>query len=214
MKHSPAATVVVAMLALCFLTAGCGDQVKLQQNLQTALEENQKLKTENQGLQSAVVQQAKTIETLRGLGGQERLKKLYLVKTIKLSKYTGGFDLDGKTGDEGIKVYIEPVDQYGHVIKAPATVKIQLFDLAETAEKNLLGEYKWTVEETGKEWSGGFGAYHYSFVCKWKNDPPKRREITVRVELTDYLTAEVFQAQKLCKITLKPKKISETTPVK
>lgn len=214
MKHSPAATAVAAMLALCLLTAGCEDQVRLRQNLKTALEENEKLKTENQGLQSEVNQQAKTIETLRGLGGEERLKNLYVVKTIKLGNYTGGFNLDSRDGDEGIKVYVEPIDQYGNVIKAPAEVKIQLFDLAEPAEKNLLGEYKWTVEQVGKEWSGGFGAYHYSFFCRWKDDiPPNHDQITVRVEFTDYLTGEVFEAQKLCEVTIPPEKPDEAKPV-
>ncbi len=210
MKYSPAIT-AAAILALCLLTAGCEDQVKLRQDLKTALEENEKLKADNQNLLSEVAEQAKTIETLRGLGGPERLKNFYVVKAIKLGNYTGGYNLDNQNGDEGIKVYIEPIDQYGNVIKAPAEVKIQLFDLAEPVEKNLIGEYAWNVEQVGKEWSGGFGAYHYSFFCQWKDDdPPKHNQITVRVEFTDYLTGEVFLAQKLCEIDIPPEKPNET----
>ena len=214
MKRTPTLLAVVTVLTLSALIAGCTKQPDIRQELQVALEESQALKKDNEGLRAAVVQQAKTIESLRGLGGQERLAKLFHVVDIRVGRYSGGFDLDGKQGDEGIKVFLQPLDRQGSVIKAAAKVKIQLYDLAEAPKDNLIGQYEWDVEDVGSHWSSGFATYHYSFVCPWKSDPPNHNQITVRAEFTDYLTGKTFEAQKLCKIELPPPKTTETKPAK
>ena len=153
----------------------------------------------NEALLLELGEKNKQIDSLLALG-EKRLESLYQVKRIALGRYTGAVDLDGKPGDDAIKVYLRPIDQDGSVIKAPGTVKIELFDLSAGPAENLVGKYQWTVEQISKQWSGGFGAYHFSFTCPWQSDPPAGDEITVRLEFVDYLTGKVFVAQKLCKI--------------
>ena len=60
----------------------------------------------------------------------KRLEKLFHVKSINLGRHTGGTDMDGKPGDDGIKVFLLPTDAEGSVIKVAGSVTIQLFDLA------------------------------------------------------------------------------------
>ena len=139
------------------------------------------------------------VEGLLALG-DKRLEKLYLVQRLRLGSGTGGADLDGKPGDEGVKVFLEPIDQHGSVLKAPGAVTIQLYDLAAAAKENLLAEYRFDLDETAGHWHSGFLAYHYRFTCRWKAAPPKHDEVTVRVEFLDYLTGTKHTAQKLCKI--------------
>ncbi len=205
---------LAAMVGGCIVDKAEYEKLKIER--QTALEEVKKLTERNEGLQAEVIVQRKTIESLQVLG-KERMEKLFYVEQIKLGRYTGGLNLDGEEGDEGIKVYIEPIDQHGSVIKAAAKVKVQLYDLAKPQAENLIGEYEWDVDKVAKQWSSGLLTYHYSFVCIWKADPPAHKDITVRVEFTDYLTGKSFGAQKLCRVKLPPptpEKAPETKPAK
>ncbi|MBL7220829.1 MAG: hypothetical protein ISS69_11995 [Phycisphaerae bacterium] len=150
---------------------------------------------------SELARKQKRIDTLVGLG-PDRLKKLYYAKAIKLGQYTGGADLDAQGGDDGIKVFLRPIDANGDTIKAAGSVTVQLYDLGEPADKTLIGQYKWSVDEVAKAFSGGFLTYHFSFTCPWKTGPPKHDEITVRVEFVDYLTGKTMSVQKVCKVDL------------
>ncbi len=143
----------------------------------------------------------KRIDTLVSLG-PDRIKKLYYAKSIKLGQYTGGADLNGQPGDDGIKVFLRPIDSNGDTIKAAGAVTVQVYDLAQPADKTLIGEYKWSVDEVAKAFSGGFMTYHFTFTCPWKSGPPKHGGITVRVEFIDYLTGKTLSAQKVCKVNL------------
>jgi len=172
---------------------------KLHKELEETTESLREARQINHGMQIVVIDQQKQIRTLRRLG-DERLKKIFHVQAIRLGQYTGGADFDGQAGDDGIKVYLRPIDQRGDTIKAAGEVKIRLYDLAAPAGKNLIGEYNWPVEKMAGAFSGGFMTYHFSFECPWKSGPPQHREITVRVEFVDYLTGRHFSAQKLCKV--------------
>jgi outer membrane murein-binding lipoprotein Lpp len=150
---------------------------------------------------SELARKQKRIDTLVSLG-PDRIKKLYYVRSIKLGQYTGGADLNGQPGDDGIKVFLRPIDSNGDTIKAAGAVTVQVYDLAQPADKTLIGEYKWSVDEVAKAFSGGFMTYHFTFTCPWKSGPPKHAGITVRVEFIDYLTGKTMSAQKVCKVNL------------
>ena len=174
---------------------------KLNQQWLDVQRGNTELKRKNELLELTIERQNRNIEELRALG-ERRLSKLFYVNDIRLGKYTGGLDTDGKDGDEAIKVYLDPVDQYGSLIKAAGDVKIQLFDLATPSGENLIGEYSWGVDEMPEHWSDAlFGGSHFSFVCPWKQ-LPAHNQITVRVEFTDYLTGKTFTAQKVVNIRI------------
>ncbi|MHC4295419.1 MAG: hypothetical protein ACYSTL_07520 [Planctomycetota bacterium] len=207
MKGHWALLVVLAGITGAMSAGGCElpkREDSLTEQLQTCKTELSKLETEAGELRTLTADQEKQIRTLRGLG-EKRLEKLFYVERIELGRYTGAADLDGKAGDDGIKVFLKPIDRAGSVVKAAGDVKIQLFDLGIEPPDNLIGEYEWTPGQIAKQWSSGFVAYHFSFECPWKGSAPQHDEITVRVEFTDYLTGKTFTAQKLCKVKLAPK---------
>jgi len=171
--------------------------------LAQAQAELRKLQQDKSKLQAIIVEQHGRLQSLSALG-DKRLEHLFHVQRIALGRHTGPVDLDGRPGDDAVKVYLRPVDQDGSIIKAAGDVKIQLFDLAADPKDNLIGQYEWTVDQIGKHWSSGFMTYHFSFACPWQPDPPEHDEITIRVEFTDYLTGKVLTAQKLCKVALAP----------
>ena len=197
-----AALCCLLLAALC--GAGCDLQVELAKandQLRASREENEKLKADQLAVQQVVADQQKLIQTLRGLG-EKRLELLFHVTAIKLGRYTGGLDVYGEGGDDGVRVYLRPVDRDGHALKAAGDVRIRLFDLAAKPAESLLGEYEFPVEAAAKQWQAGFITYHYRFDCRWKSRRPKNPEVTVRASFTDYLTGKTFTAQKVC--TVKP----------
>ena len=210
------AWIAVACFALATVTVGCENLdfgAKDRQELEVARKNIEKLEEQNAQLRSVVSRQQDQIGLLLKLG-EKRLEKIFHVTRIELGRYTGGIDLDGRSGHEGIKVFLRPLDADGGVIKAAGSVKIQFFDLAAPGEKNLIGRYAWGVDEISKYWSSSAFTYHYSFECPWKPAPPTHDKITVRVEFTDYLTGKTFTAQKVCEVKLPPPAVpmSPTTP--
>ena len=196
-----AVCLLAGALALAF---GCDAGRQLggpQQGVTDAQAELRRLKKANEELLATIADQQQQIDTLLSLG-KERLEKLYRVQEIALGRYTGGVDLDGKAGHDGIKVYVEPLDQHGSVLKAAGQVIVELYDLAADPKENLIGKYQWSVDETAEHWSSGFVSYHYSFECPWQPAPPRHGEITVRVSFVEYLTGKTFTAQKHCKVNL------------
>jgi len=192
------------LVAAAGWVAGCqNDFAALQTELQQLRQQAEKQKEESEFLKAEIQDKQKLIDTLRALGADKRLEKLYLVKTLEMGRFTGGVSTDGKDGDNAIKVYLEPTDQTGSVIKAAGSVTVQLYDLAAPPNENLLRQFTYDVDEVAKHWYGGFGAYHYSFECSW-GSPPSHEELTVRVEFIDYLTGRTFSAQTVCKIKPRP----------
>ncbi|HAU37472.1 MAG TPA: hypothetical protein DCX07_07100 [Phycisphaerales bacterium] len=209
---------IAACLAAAWLCGGCSivsnERLnKLEADHKAALETARQVADRNEGLQAEIIAQRKQIETLQALG-EKRLQTLFHVERIELGRYTGGADFDSVEGDDGVKVYLRPIDRDGSVIKAAGTVKVQVFDLAADPKNNLVGEYAWDVEKVGKQWSSGFMTYHFSFDCPWKDAPPAHDELTIRVEFTDYLTGRSFTAQQACKVRLVAKPPAATQPAK
>ncbi len=200
---------IIRIVPVALLLVGCvqppTEDPAIQ--LRSYQEENTKLKSDIRDMQMELLARQKQIQTLQGLG-EKRMENLFHVTEIKLGKYTAGVDLDDKPGQDGIRVYLTPIDRDGHAIKAAGAVKIQLFDLA--AKENLVAEYDFPVEKISERWAAGFMTYHYRFDCHWAT-PPEHEEITVRAEFTDYLTGKTFTAQKVCKVRLPASEVKTAT---
>ena len=206
----PLPVALVAAVLVGAISGGCAtvtvskdELARLRAERQAAIDQAERLGEENRQLQAQLRQRQEQIDSLLALG-PKRLDALNRIARIRLGRFTGGADTDdsdGKPGDDAVKVYLEPIDQDGSVVKAAGEVTVQLFDLAAKADANRIATHTWKVEDLAKCWSGGFLGGRYSLTCAWKA-PPAHAEITVRVAFTDYLTGRHFTAQKLCKIDL------------
>ena len=190
-------------LALALAAAGCnglGGPKGPHGQLRQFRQDNEKLRGQVARLEQDLRARDDHIRDLQALG-DKRLEKLFHVADIKLGR-TGGLDLDKAAGDDAVRVYIKPIDRDGHAIKAAGAATVQLFDLAAAPQKNLLVEYKFSVDEMAKHWSASFMTYHYRLDCPWKSGPPSNPDLTVRVTFHDYLTGKTFTAQKLITVAL------------
>jgi hypothetical protein len=141
--------------------------------------------------------QQEQIATLQDLGPR-RLERIVHVEQIRLGRFTSGYDDDGRPGYDGVKVFLQPIDASGSVLKAAGEVKIQLVDLAAPAGSAELGTYLFDLDTVATRWFSGAFTYHFSFLCPWRDRRPAGKEVTVRAVFTDYLTGKTFTAQRLC----------------
>lgn len=208
MTRRPAAPALASTLCLaaCVL-AGCPrgeDLLTLRQELSVQRERTRDLTRRADALADRLADANARIETLLGLGGPDRLGKLFRVNHIHLARYTGGVDTDGKPGHDAVKVFLEPRDADGHTLKAAGDVEIRLYDLAADANGRVIGQCRFPVETMGDHFAGGFGVYHFRFYCPWTRRPEEGK-VTVWVRFVDYLTGQTHTAQLACTVNPAPR---------
>jgi hypothetical protein len=130
----------------------------------------------------------------------DRLAKLFTTTGVELGRLTGGADLDpDKPGDDGLKVYVTPLDNSGQKFKAAGTIVVEAFDLAATPTR--VGRWEFSVEDAAKRWSGALLRYEYVLPCPFEK-PPAHPDLTVKVTFTDELTSRTFTQQRVVKVRL------------
>jgi hypothetical protein len=135
---------------------------------------------------------------------QINLKDLFVVDRIELVSLTGGADYDNQPGDDGITVYVRPLDKDGDVLKAAGEFTIQFYDLTTVGHPREIGIYVFDDRATlEKCWYGGLLTNHYTFKCPFGPAALKSRarEIHLRVTFLDWLTGRMFNTSKTVEIS-------------
>ena len=191
-------------ITLC--TAGCVSTTEIGlRNEIIALREQLRQKDNELVAQRASLDEvARQLAVARSIS-EDDLKRVFYPERLVIDRLSGGADYDGKPGDDGVTVYLKPVDPAGDVIKVAGDIRIQLYDLAAPAGKNLIGEYVVPVDQVGKLWQGKLWTNHYTIRCPWPAAPPEHTEITMRATFVDYLTKRVVSAQSTCQVKLPPR---------
>lgn len=153
--------------------------------------------------QATIDELHRQLAVARGISDED-IGRLFYPERLIIDRLTGGYDSDGAPGDDGVVVYLKPVDREGDVLKVPGDITIQLYDLAAPAAENLVGEYRLSVDEVAKLWHGKLWTNHFTIRCPWLHRPPRNPEITVRAIFVDYLTRRVVSAQSTCTVKLPP----------
>jgi hypothetical protein len=154
-------------------------------------------------LRITIEQLHKQLEQARGLTSQD-LERIFYPESIEILSPSGGDDYDGQPGDDGVTVYLRPVDRDGDAVKVAGNIRIELYDLANPPDQNLIGVYSIALDQVSKLWYGKLATYHYTIRCPWKNSPPRHDEITIRATFEDYLTQRMMTTQTVCKVKLAP----------
>lgn len=132
------------------------------------------------------------------------LERIFYPQSIVIDSLSGGEDYDGNPGDDGVTIYLRPIDRDGDTIKVAGDVTIQLFDLAAPGGPAAVGSCSFTAGEIGKHWHGKFLTNHYTLKCPWAGPPPANPELTLRVTFSDFLTQRVLTAQSIVKFKPAP----------
>ncbi len=169
--------------------------------------EIEKLKIRNSELADSLRQCDKHVEqldgqiqALRNFGPDFKTGDIYNLQKINITRYTNLYDNDQDGKKETLMVYIQPMDEYGDVIKATGLVDVQLWDLDKKDSQAILGQWKVTPPELKRLWFATLITVNYrlSFNAAGmveKFDHP----LTVKVKFTDYLSGKTFEEQKVIK---------------
>ena len=176
-------------------------QRELQSQISTLNERIAEKDHQLAGQETTIEQLHEQLAKARGLSDED-LKKIFSPQRIEIASLSGGDDYDGKPGDDGITVYIKPLDRDGDAVKVAGDIRIELYDLANPSGRKLIGEYVVPVDQASTYWYGKFATYHYTVRCPWQHGPPKHNEITIRATFVDYLTQRVMTAQTVCTVEL------------
>ena len=187
------------------LAAGCQAPAELQLRREMAGLRADLREQENEfAAQQATIKELNNqLDVARGIS-EDDLKRLFYPERLVIDSLSGGSDYDGKPGDDGVTVYLKPVDREGDIIKVAGDVRIQLYDLAAPPQQNFIGEYFIPVDQIGKLWHGKLLTSHFTIKCPWPHDPPRHPEITIRATFVDYFTKRVLSAQETCQVELPP----------
>ena len=181
------------------------DHRQVQRELREAREEVARLENRLAEQQQSVrVLQSQLVE-LRGLDEAQRLDQLVVPERIELASRSGGYDRDGKPGDDGILLFVRPLDRDGHVIKAAGSLEVTIYDLNLPPERNLIARYNFPPDALSELWYGRLMTNHYTVRCPWPEGyTPEHNELTVRVVFTELLTGRSMSVQEVFTITLPP----------
>lgn len=184
---------LIAGVAIASIGSGCAsNRIRAQ-----LMREKDKLQLEN----AALERQLKTCrEAKQSLSTQvenlqnfppDRPITLFSPVRIEIASLSGGTDLDGKPGDDGVNVYVRLFDKEGDAVKAPGRLTAQILDLENAGNpRSLCVRTIASEQELCESWYGRFGTNHFKVVCRLDPDgsQPRTDEVGVRVEFVPYLT--------------------------
>jgi len=192
---------LLALLPAWLAGGGCqrDTELELRRELARLREVVETQQRELEARQITIAELNQQLQQARGLTDED-LEKIFYPERIVIDRLTGGDNYDDQPGDDGVTVYVKPIDRDGDPVKVAGDIRIELYDLANPPDRNLVGRYEIPVDEVSKLWYGKLATYHYTIRCPWQHGPPAHNEITVRVIFRDYLTGRVMTSQTVCTV--------------
>lgn len=209
-QHPKPARVVAPLVltgVLGILVGGCNSASSRAR----ALKDADALRLEKQLLERSINQKDATIasltmqvEALTTLG-PDRPIGAFAASRIEVANLSGGADFDGRPGDDGVVIYLRPIDADGDVVKAPGRIRIGVYDATKIEAPRVLGVYEFNdLEVLRRNWHGKFLTQHYTLRCPIApgTELPASRRVTVQAEFLEFLTGATLSATK--ELTIAP----------
>ncbi len=93
---------------------------------------------------------------------------------------TGGYDADGRPGDDGLSVVLEPRNPRGQLVRTPGDVEIALVD-SERGGSGRVAQWKFTAAELAGRWERRTVGEGFFLELPWPNQPPDSRQLDLVV---------------------------------
>lgn len=187
----------------CFRDSVSGEDYReAQRERQTAQERIQRLENKLENAQETEESLRDRLARTSGLT-EETLAALPLPVKIQLASQSGGYDHDDQPGDDGIVLYIQPVDEDGHVVKAAGKMTVELYDLAAGPDGQKINTCRFDTAELRASWYGRLMTQHFTLRCPWPEGyTPEHREITARASFTELLSGRTMTLQETFEISM------------
>lgn len=115
-------------------------------------------------------------------------------RDITLGVGTGGYDADGKPGDEGLQVILVPKDDDGSALKIPGRLVIAAYGVARDGTKSPIGLWEIPPEKLRVYWQTGLLSTGYKLALQW-HQAPATEKVRVVVQLTT-LDGKTYETDK------------------
>lgn len=116
-----------------------------------------------------------------------------VVSQISLNrKLTGGHNVDGQPGDEGMMVVVEPLNAAGELLEVPGEVSIVVLDPALEGEQARVARWDFTSRESADHLQRTPMGDGLHFDLRWPHSAPTHRLLNLYVR---YTTADGRQLQ-------------------
>ena len=122
------------------------------------------------------------------------------VTSISLGMLTGGANWDAQPGDDGVVVYLYPLDRSGDEVKRAGDCTFELFDLSQKPSP-LLMSWHIPAAEAATLWQSFPGCYR--FTLAWRDSPPRTSEPILKATFVT-LSGQEFTATKELRVELPP----------
>ena len=203
MRCLPEVRVVVPVFLL-LAVSGCfdrGEFVRVAQERDSLNVERDRLDRELAGKNARIAALDEQVKNLVRLGSDRRIG-LFAPVRVEILPRSQGADYDDTPGDDGVTVYLRPVDADGHAVKVPGEIRVQLLDNTNLASPRKIGDCVFNdPEELRRMWYGRFGTNHYTIKCRFFPGVKPPRRVLTTVEFLDYLTGKPLTATKELPVT-------------
>ncbi len=105
-------------------------------------------------------------------------------KLVINKRLTGGLDRDGRNGDEGVLVVVEPRDAQGRLVKTAGDVSIVVMDPALEGAAQRVARWDFAAEEVPGHYQRTPLGEGLRFQLAWPADPPKHSQVQLFVRYT------------------------------
>jgi hypothetical protein len=99
-------------------------------------------------------------------------------------RLTGGYNADGRPGDDGVTLVIEPRDAGGRFLAAPAEVTVVAIDPALQGPAGRIARWEFAATETAALVRNSANNPGIHLQMLWPNQPPKHNELHLFVRYT------------------------------
>ncbi|HUY36378.1 MAG TPA: hypothetical protein VMV69_26810 [Pirellulales bacterium] len=107
------------------------------------------------------------------------------VRQITLNRrLTGGHNVDGRPGDEGVMVVVEPLDEAGGLIETSGDISMVVLDPAQHGEASRVARWDFTAAEAAKHLQRTPMGDGLHFTMPWPHSPPVNRTLNLYVRYT------------------------------
>lgn len=187
------------LLGLAVAIGGCTNQgtiVRLSQERDRLATELERAKRDIASRDARIRRLEDRINALTRMSS-DRPVDLFAPVRIEILSRSGGWDYDNVPGDDGVRVYLRPIDADGHAVKAPGAITIRLQDNSDLSNPRDLGVSVFNAPDVLRSmWYGRFGTDHYTADCQFRPGvrpaPPGR--VLVIAEFRDFLTGRALTA--------------------
>lgn len=196
---------VISLMVMLIGLGGCTPSTEIarlrqiNQTLRVELNQTHREVQRRDGTIASLQQQIDTLKEFR----PNRPADLFAPVNIEIVSRSGGANYDNRPGDDGVTVYLRPVDFDGDPVKAAGDIIIELIDNSVPGSPTTIKVYEFkNPEHLRKLWHSRFGTNHYALKCEFPRNytKPSSRKITVSATFVDYLTGARLTEVKELKI--------------